>query len=153
IVEIDPLNPASTPIKHTALGRFKHENAAVTVAKDGRLVVYMGDDERGEHIYKYVSKGVVDAANPANNRTLLDEGTLYVAQFDSDEAGTPLKGKGRWIALEFGKNGLTPENGFRDEAEVLIFARKAAQQVGATTGLGKPVDGTVKQVGGLVEGL
>ncbi|MBS2694175.1 DUF839 domain-containing protein, partial [Salmonella enterica subsp. enterica serovar 1,4,[5],12:i:-] len=95
---------------HTALGRFKHENAAVTVAKDGRLVVYMGDDERGEHIYKYVSKGVVDAANPANNRTLLDEGTLYVAQFDGDEAGTPLKGKGRWIALEFGKNGLTPEN-------------------------------------------
>ncbi|POC78908.1 transcriptional initiation protein Tat, partial [Vibrio vulnificus] len=94
--------------------RFKHENAAVTVAKDGRLVVYMGDDERGEHIYKYVSKGVVDAANPANNRTLLDEGTLYVAQFDGDEAGTPLKGKGRWIALEFGKNGLTPENGFRD---------------------------------------
>lgn len=75
---------------------------------------------------------MVDAANPANNRTLLDEGTLYVAQFDGDEAGTPLKGKGRWIALEFGKNGLTPENGFRDEAEVLIFARKAAQQVGAT---------------------
>ena len=63
---------------------------------------------------------MVDAANPANNRTLLDEGTLYVAQFDGDEAGTPLKGKGRWIALEFGKNGLTPENGFRDEAEVLI---------------------------------
>lgn len=132
IVEIDPMNPTSTPIKHTALGRFKHENAAVTVAKDGRLVVYMGDDERGEHIYKYVSKGKVDVANPANNRGLLDDGTLYVAQFDGDANGTPLKGKGRWIALEFGKNGLTPENGFRDAAEVLIFARKAAAQVGAT---------------------
>lgn len=103
IVEIDPMNPGSTPIKHTALGRFKHENAAVTVAKDGRLVVYMGDDERGEHIYKYVSKGVVDVANPANNRSLLDEGTLYVAQFDGDANGTALKGTGRWIALEFGK--------------------------------------------------
>lgn len=132
IVEIDPMNPASTPIKRTALGRFKHENAAVTVAKNGRLVIYMGDDERGEHIYKFVSKNKVDIANPANNRNLLDEGLLYVAQFDADVSGTPLKGTGRWIALEFGKNGLTPENGFRDAAEVLIFARKAASQVGAT---------------------
>ncbi|OMQ22888.1 PhoX family protein [Serratia oryzae] len=132
IVEIDPMNPHSTPIKRTALGRFKHENAAVTVAKDGRLVVYMGDDERGEHIYKYVSKNKVDSSNPANNHRLLDDGTLYVAQFDGDANGTPLKGTGRWLALEFGKNGLTPENGFRDAAEVLIFARKAASQVGAT---------------------
>jgi uncharacterized protein len=54
------------------------------------------------------------------------------AQFDGDANGTPLKGTGRWIALEFGKNGLTPENGFRDEGGVLIFARKAAAQVGAT---------------------
>ncbi|WON78278.1 PhoX family phosphatase [Serratia sp. UGAL515B_01] len=132
IVEIDPMNPGSTPIKRTALGRFKHENAAVTVAKDGRLVVYMGDDERGEHIYKYISKNKIDITNQANNHSLLDEGTLYVAQFDGDVNGTPLKGKGRWIALEFGKNGLTPENGFRDAAEILIFARKAASQVGAT---------------------
>ncbi|PJG58330.1 PhoX family protein [Aeromonas cavernicola] len=132
IVEIDPMNPQAMPVKHTALGRFKHENAAVTVAKNGRLVVYMGDDERGEHIYKYVSKNKVDPINPANNHNLLDEGTLYVAQFNADVNGVPLRGTGRWIALEFGKNGLTPENGFRDPAEVLIFARKAASQVGAT---------------------
>ncbi|KEY58153.1 PhoX family phosphatase [Serratia sp. DD3] len=132
IVEIDPMNPESTPIKRTALGRFKHENAAVTIAKDGRLVVYMGDDERGEHIYKFVSKNKFDSANPANNRNLLDEGNLYVAQFDGDSNGTPLKGTGRWIALEFGKNGLTPENGFKDAAEILIFTRKAASHVGAT---------------------
>ncbi|OSN08717.1 PhoX family protein [Lonsdalea iberica] len=132
IVEIDPLDPNSTPIKRTALGRFKHENAAVTVAQDGRLVVYMGDDERGEFIYKYVSHAIVDHVHPAQNRHLLDEGTLYVAQFDGDAAGTPLKGKGRWIALTFGKNGLTPENGFHSQAEVVTFARKAASQVGAT---------------------
>lgn len=132
IVEIDPLDPNSTPIKRTALGRFKHENAAVTVAQNGRLVVYMGDDERGEFIYKYVSHAIVDHVHPAQNRHLLDEGTLYVAQFDGDAAGTPLKGKGRWIALTFGKNGLTPENGFHSQAEVVTFARKAASQVGAT---------------------
>ncbi|SLM64652.1 MULTISPECIES: PhoX family protein [Dickeya] len=132
IVEIDPMNPDATPVKRTALGRFKHENAAVTVAKNGQLVVYMGDDERGEFIYKYVSTGRVDMSNPAANAALLDDGVLYVAQFDADEAGTPLKGKGRWIALEFGKSGLTPENGFHSQAEVLIFARKAASQVKAT---------------------
>ncbi|MFP1726209.1 PhoX family protein [Lonsdalea quercina] len=132
IVEIDPLDPNSTPIKRTALGRFKHENAAVTVAQDGRLVVYMGDDERGEFIYKYVSHAKVDHVNPAHNHRLLDEGTLYVAQFDGDAAGTPLKGKGRWIALTFGENGLTPEKGFHSQAEVVTFARKAASQVGAT---------------------
>ncbi|HVJ81643.1 MAG TPA: alkaline phosphatase PhoX, partial [Planctomycetia bacterium] len=54
IVEIDPFGELP-PIKHTALGRFKHENAAVTLAKDGRLVVYMGDDEADQHLYKYVS--------------------------------------------------------------------------------------------------
>lgn len=132
VVEIDPMDPNSTPIKRTALGRFKHENAAVTVAKNGHLVVYMGDDERGEFIYKYVSTDKVDSANPANNRTLLDNGTLYVAQFDRDAAGTPLKGTGRWIALTFGDNGLTAENGFHSQAEVVIFARKAASHVGAT---------------------
>ncbi|MEI7062335.1 PhoX family phosphatase [Dickeya chrysanthemi] len=132
IVEIDPLNPTSTPVKRTALGRFKHENAAVTVAKSGHLVVYMGDDERGEFIYKYVSNGKVDHANPSANSRLLDDGVLYVAQFDGDASGTPLKGKGHWVALEFGKNGLTPENGFNSQAEVLIFARKAASQVNAT---------------------
>lgn len=131
IVEIDPYNPDSTPMKRTALGRFKHENAAFTLNSDGYAVVYLGDDERGEHLYRFVSKNRYQKGNDAANRKLLDEGTLSVAKFDMQDK--ELKGQGRWIELTFGKNGLTPENGFKNQAEVLIFARRAATQVGATT--------------------
>ncbi|MAY41143.1 MULTISPECIES: PhoX family phosphatase [unclassified Neptuniibacter] len=131
VVEIDPKNPESKPQKRTALGRFKHENAALMIESSGHVVVYLGDDERGEHLYKFVSKGKYDANNQANNRKLLDEGTLYVAKFTANEG--ELKGKGHWIELTFGKNGLTPENGFNSQAEVLIHTRLAATQVGGTT--------------------
>lgn len=131
IVEIDPHNPDSTPLKRTALGRFKHENAAFTLNSDGHAVVYLGDDERGEHLYRFVSKNRYQEGHDAANRTLLEEGTLYVAKFDMDDK--ELKGQGHWIELTFGKNGLTAENGFNNQAEVLIFARRAATQVGATT--------------------
>lgn len=131
IVEIDPHNPDSAPMKRTALGRFKHENAAFTLNSDGYAVVYLGDDERGEHLYRFVSKSRYQKGNDAANRKLLEEGTLYVAKFDMQDK--ELKGQGRWIELTFGKNGLTPENGFKNQAEVLIFARRAATHVGATT--------------------
>ncbi|MCF7353528.1 PhoX family phosphatase [Vibrio sp. CK2-1] len=131
VVEIDPMNPNSKPKKRTALGRFKHENAALTIDKNGRVVVYLGDDERGEHIYKFVSKGKYKAHKPEDNRDILDEGTLYVAKFNANDGD--MHGKGEWLELTFGKNGLTPENGFNSQADVLIFARKAATQVGATT--------------------
>lgn len=131
VVEIDPNDPNSTPLKRSALGRFKHENAALTINKDNHVVVYLGDDERGEHLYRFVSKNKYQKGNDAANRNLLEEGTLYVAQFDMEDK--ELKGQGRWLELTFGKNGLTPENGFNSQAEVLIFARRAATQVGATT--------------------
>ncbi|MGG5574644.1 PhoX family protein [Vibrio diazotrophicus] len=131
VVEIDPNDPNSTPLKRSALGRFKHENAALTINKDNHVVVYLGDDERGEHLYRFVSKNKYQKGNDAANRNLLEEGTLYVAQFDMEDKA--LKGQGRWLELTFGKNGLTPENGFNSQAEVLIFARRAATQVGATT--------------------
>ncbi len=117
IVEIDPSDPNSTPIKHTALGRFKHENAATVIAPDGRVVVYMGDDERGEFMYKYVSNGVYTPGGPTSE--LLDDGQLYVAKFDNDLTG-------KWVAL-------TPEATGMDEAEIAIFSRVAASKVGATT--------------------
>lgn len=117
IVEIDPSDPTSTPIKHTALGRFKHENAAAVIAPDGRVVVYMGDDERGEFMYKYVSNGVYTPGGPTS--ALLDDGQLYVARFDTDMTG-------EWVAL-------TPEATGMDAAEIAIYSRTAASAVGATT--------------------
>lgn len=131
VVEIDPMDPTSTPIKRTALGRFKHENAEVVVNADGHVVAYMGDDEKGEHIYKFVSAKKFDAKNPKVSRNLLDEGTLYVARFTLVD-GQP-QGEGEWLELTHGKNGLTAEAGFKDQAEVLVHARLAATVVGATT--------------------
>lgn len=131
VVEIDPNDPTSTPLKRSALGRFKHENAALVVNKDGHVVVYLGDDERGEHLYKFVSKGKYQEGNKQANRNLLEEGTLFVAKFDMQEDA--LAGDGQWLELSYGKNGLTKENGFNSQAEVMIFARRAATQVGATT--------------------
>jgi hypothetical protein len=133
VVEIDPFDPKSTPVKRTALGRFKHENAALSETKDGRVVVYMGDDERGEFIYKFISRDKVDHKNPKANRNLLDHGTLYVAQFDNGDANADHpKGQGQWIELTHGKNGIDASSGFASQAEVLIHARLAASVVKAT---------------------
>ncbi|WP_409281355.1 PhoX family protein [Pseudomonas defluvii] len=133
VVEIDPFDPHSTPVKRTALGRFKHENAALGETRDGRAVVYMGDDERGEFIYKFISRAPIDHKNPTANRNLLDHGTLYVARFDNGD-GNPdqPKGKGQWLELTHGKNGLNAANGFANQAQVLIHARLAASLLGAT---------------------
>lgn len=126
VVEIDPQDPDAKPIKRTALGRFKHEGAVVTVAKNKKVVVYMGDDQKNEYVYKFVSKKTFNPNNLKENKHLLDEGTLYVARYDAD-------GHGRWIALEHNRNGLTAANGFPDQAFIVINARLAADFVGATS--------------------
>ncbi|WP_248795303.1 PhoX family protein [Pseudomonas sp. MWU13-2105] len=133
VVEIDPFDPQSTPVKRTALGRFKHENAALAETRDGRAVVYMGDDERGEFIYRFISRDRINHKNPKANRDLLDHGTLYVARFDNGD-GNPdrPKGAGEWVELSFGKNGIDAGSGFASQAEVLIHARLAASVVKAT---------------------
>jgi len=113
-------------VKHTALGRFKHEGAAVVVAPDQRVVVYMGDDERFEYVYKFVTRGVYRPGNRESNRRLLEEGTLWVARFDADGTGT-------WIELTHGRNGLDAAAGFADQAEVVLNARAASDHVRATS--------------------
>jgi uncharacterized protein len=134
VVEIDPFAPTALPVKRTALGRFKHENAELVVAPNGKVVVYMGCDERNEYIYKFVSNGTFDRANPtsAANRNLLAEGTLYVARFEAGATAGDNVGSGVWLPLVHGQGGLTAANGFADQGDVLIRARQASDRVGAT---------------------
>ena len=125
VVEIDPFDPASKPVKRSALGRCAHENSVHAVAADGRVVIYTGDDGQFEYIYKFVSRDAWNPRERAANRDLLDHGTLYVGKFLDD-------GSGHWIALVPEQNGLTANNGFADQADVLVHARLAGDQVGAT---------------------
>ncbi len=130
VVEIDPTDPTSVPVKRTALGRAAHEGATVALTRAGRAVVYAGEDRAFESICKFVSKGRMAPAGNGQtaaqaNATLLDEGTLYVARFDG-------AGRGRWLPLVHGVGPLTAAQGFADQGEVLVKKRQAADAVGAT---------------------
>lgn len=125
IVEFDPFDPESQPIKRTAMGRYAHENVAHRVDEDGRIAFYSGDDAKFEYVYKFITKQQWDGTQGAHHGQLLDDGVLYAARFDET-------GQGRWLPLIYGKNGLTEENGFESQADILVHARMAAEQVGAT---------------------
>ncbi|QER38585.1 PhoX family phosphatase [Acinetobacter suaedae] len=133
MVEIDPFDSRQAPVKRTALGRFAHEDCRTSRAIEGEnLAFYMGDDSRGEYIYKFVSDAKWDPKDVNGGYRAGDKymnaGKLYVAKFNAD-------GTGQWVELSYGKNGLTDSNPvypFKSQAEVVTFARLAADSVGAT---------------------
>ena len=134
IVELDPLDPSAPPVKHTMLGRVKHEGCNVTIAEDGRVVAYTGDDEKGEYIYKFVSRDRFrrdkSSASRRHNKKLLSAGTLYVAKFSGDgDADGVHDGTGEWIPLTSDTRSFVPG---MSVAEVLIHTRLAADTVGPT---------------------
>ncbi|MFL9558146.1 PhoX family protein [Acinetobacter baumannii] len=132
MVEIDPFDGRQNPVKRTSLGRFAHEDSACRAVVGQPLAFYMGDDSRGEYIYKFVSTAVWDTKDINGGYTAGDKymnaGKLYVAKFNND-------GSGQWVELAYGKNGLNESNTtypFKSQADVVTFARLAADSVGAT---------------------
>lgn len=162
LVEINPYDPQSTPVKHSALGRFKHEAGNVHIAPDGTVVCYAGDDERFEYIYKFVSSRTMVEGDTAHNMTILDAGTLYVASLQGNSAPGEIDGKGTlpsdgafdgtgtWHPLvtiaEDGK-ATSHVDGFTAE-EVCVYTRLAADKAGATK-MDRPEDFETNPVTGL----
>ena len=141
IVEVDPWDPESTPVKHTNMGRFKHEGANVTISDSGHAVAYMGDDEKFDYLYKFVSAGTYVEGDREHNRTLLTDGDLFVAKFTGNSPKSEIDGSGdvpsdgefdgsgQWLPLV--KDGKSQVSGFSVE-EVLVNTRLAADKVGPT---------------------
>jgi uncharacterized protein len=132
VTEVDPFNPSSTPLKRTAMGRFRHENVAIRLSANNRVVAYMGDDKNDSCVYKFVSDGAYDPRNREANMRLLENGKLYAADFQN----------GKWLLLDYAaqkdlQNAKAADGKplFKSQADVLLDARASALALKAT-----PVD-------------
>ncbi|MBL8017973.1 MAG: DUF839 domain-containing protein, partial [Ignavibacteria bacterium] len=121
IVEIDPFDKTSVPKKRTSLGRFRHENVAISISKNGKVAAYMGDDKEDECVYKFISNRKFDSNDLRNNFDILDDGTLYAADFKNN----------RWLALDINENEKL-KSAFSSQAEVLVNCDAACREIGAT---------------------
>lgn len=119
VVEIDPYDPLSTPKKRTALGRFSHEGCWPKFVVGKKMAFYMGDDSRGEYLYKFVTDAVF-TGNENRTNDILDNGTLYAAKFNAN-------GMGEWLPLAASNATLA-----MTAAEIAVFTREAADKLGAT---------------------
>jgi len=121
IVEVDPFNKIPLPAKRTSLGRFRHENVAIAVSPDKKIVAYMGDDKEDECVYKFISKNSYNDKDRISNMEILNDGELYVADFNNN----------KWQLLNYNKNDVLKKN-FKSQADVLINCDKAAKLAGGT---------------------
>lgn len=136
VVETDPFDKNSVPVKRTSMGRFRHENVAIAITDSGRVAAYMGDDKINECVYKFITKGKFDRINRRNNFDLLDDGDLYVADFEN----------GRWLLLDINSNSVLQRE-FSSQADVLINCDRAARLAGGTE-CNRPEDIEISPVDG-----
>jgi secreted PhoX family phosphatase len=120
IVEIDPFDKNARPVKHTALGRFRHENATTTLSKSGKVVVYTGYDRADWPVFKFISSGVYNPADRAGAKKLLSSGTLYAADFAT----------GKWVEISDRNSRITTQ--YKSLEAILVNAGEAAILAGAT---------------------
>jgi uncharacterized protein len=129
VCEHDPYDPDYVGRKHTALGRFRHENTAFRHEPGKKFVLYMGDDKANEGVYKFVSDLSFRPRGQSDNRAILESGQLYIARWEPEgrrrfEVGgtTPItrtEGTGTWVPV--------PEEALDDTATKLRAAIGTAE--------------------------
>ncbi len=121
IVEVDPFDKNSVPKKRTSLGRFRHENVAISISENKKVAAYMGDDKVNECVYKFVSSNSYDENNRESNIDILDDGDLYVADFENNI----------WQLLDFYKRDEL-RTAFTSQADVLVNCDRSSKLAGGT---------------------
>jgi len=152
IVEFDPYDAKNIPVKHTALGRFKHENAAITISKSGHAVVYMGEDRTGGGFFKFISSKKFNSKNRAHNLKLLSFGKLFGAKMNQLKENSSGTGSGSWIEYNIDDpvNGpILREAGFTSQEEILLNIARASKILGISE-LDRPEDCEIHPLDGSI---